>query len=64
MKATPRPRTSVPLKGGRHALIRRAGPADAEWHDLKIDPSSPYAGDWIEFEIINLWKAMYIEGAQ
>ncbi|MBI5209846.1 MAG: hypothetical protein HY927_07740 [Elusimicrobia bacterium] len=52
-----------------YSIVRRAtGIGDAEWHELPIEPSSPYAGKWIEFEIIEAphyilgrWKALKAE---
>lgn len=36
-----------------YGLVRRAtGIGDAEWSEVPLAPASPYAGDWIKFEMI------------
>ncbi|MBI5623579.1 MAG: GNAT family N-acetyltransferase [Elusimicrobia bacterium] len=51
------------------SIVRRAtGIGDAEWHDTRLEPSSPYAGGWIDFELVcapefirRRWKALKAE---
>ncbi|MFA6318466.1 MAG: GNAT family N-acetyltransferase, partial [Elusimicrobiota bacterium] len=62
------PRLPGSLKPFFSIVQAATGIADAEWHDVPVEPSCPYAGGWVEFEtvsapqlILRRWKALKAE---
>lgn len=64
-----RPRLPLALKPF-YGIVRKAtGIEDAKWHDLPLEPSSPYKGGWLNFEIVEAerfirrrWKRLQEKG--